>query len=119
MALFAAWVGFACTLTAQGQQATAIHAALPVNLSDKTPTQETPPMRRLCQVKTGFAEGRLNLRACSGLACSVLAVMDEGEILTPIQPQPIDGWLEVQTDSLHGWVNSNYCPMKEINEVKK
>ncbi len=80
------------------------------------PTQSTTYPPKICKVKTDFAEGRLNVRSCSGLACPVLAVIVEGEILTPIQSEAVNGWLEVQTAGrLRGWVNS-----KLINcEVKK
>jgi hypothetical protein len=135
--LLLACVGLACTLTAQSQPANT-HAAINPRLSMQTPTptpsqipalgisQDVTPAPPICQVKTGLSEGRLNIRACGGLACPVLAVIVEGDTLTIIQtvnPSTNSGqrgWLEVQTAGrLRGWVNSNYCPLAGVNEVKK
>lgn len=106
----------ACTLTAQvtpspTKEQKAIVIAPRQALQPATALTLAP----VCKVKTGFAEGRLNLRACSGLACPVLAVIVEGEILTPTQTEPISGWLEVKAGSLRGWVNSKLtnCEVKK------
>ena len=116
----------ACTLTAQvtpspqnGRSAVLLapKQVRPTQVSTNT----NPP--QVCKVKTGLSAGRLNLRSCSGLACPVLAVIVEGEILTPTQTKPLKGWLEVQVESpsvvsgyrLRGWVNSKLTTC----EVKK
>ncbi len=78
------------------------------------PTQTTTNPPKICQVKTGFSQGRLNVRSCYGLACPVLSVIVEGETLTP--NQTVNGWLEVQTaGGLRGWVNSKLtnCEVKK------
>lgn len=106
----------ACSLTAQVTPSPLNErsAILPA-LKQIMPTQTTTNPPKICQVKTGFSQGRLNVRSCSGLACPVLAVIVEGETLTPIQTVPMKGWLEIQTGSLRGWVNSKliHCEVKK------
>ena len=106
----------ACSLTAQvthqpPNERSAVLIAPRQIISTQAPTQ--PP--QICKVNTGFAEGRLNVRSCSGLACPVLAVIVEGETLTPIQTEHVKGWFEVQAGSLRGWVNSKliHCEVKK------
>ena len=106
----------ACSLTAQvtpspsNERSAVLPAPKQIN-----PTQTKPQLPQVCKVKTDFAEGRLNLRSCGGLACPVLAVIVEGEPLTPIQTAPGKGWFEVQAGNLRGWVNSKliHC---EVNK---
>ena len=114
-ALFAACIGLACTLTSQRQQVvidTAIPSPTTTQLPHSRVFQETIPASSVCRVKTGLAEGRLNVRSCGKLACPVLTVLYEGDTLTITQT--INSWLEVTTASgLPGWVNSNYCSLSK------
>lgn len=131
--LLSAW---ACTLTARPTptpppQGGAAAMDAPLNFGgvaqvapsgDFTkPTQTNPPPAptnapQVCQVKTGLSEGRLNLRACGGMDCPILATVNEGETLT--QAQTVNGWLEVTTaGGLTGWVNSKFINC--TNEVTK
>lgn len=113
-----ALVSLACSLTAPPSGTTVSGLfALPAQF---TPTPEpvptpapahtlTPtPAPRLdsCYVRTGFKNGRVNLRTCAGLACSVVKVLSEGDRLTVITS---GDWLQVQTGSLNGYVNALYC----------
>jgi uncharacterized protein YgiM (DUF1202 family) len=107
----------ACSLTAQvtprpqDERSAVLLAPKQIMLTQAPTNTNRPPV---CQVKTGLLEGRLNVRSCGGLACPVLAVIREGETLTPTQTEPVNGWLEIQTaGGLRGWVNSNYCEEKK------
>jgi hypothetical protein len=65
-------------------------------------------------VHTGLADGRLNLRACPGLSCAVLAVLAESDRLELLPPYPTPAaWLHVRTSGgLTGWISAHYC---EVN----
>jgi uncharacterized protein YgiM (DUF1202 family) len=68
-----------------------------------------------CQVKTGFEAGTLNLRTCGGTYCPIATILHEGETLTQIDPETVDGWTPVRSSGgLHGWVNSKYLICEEI-----
>ena len=69
------------------------------------------PSPQHCTVDTGTAAGRLNMRACAGTNCGVLAVLDEGDRLTVLTA---GDWIEVQPDKgAAGWINSKYCNIGE------
>ena len=94
------------------------------------PAQETPTPRvspTSEQVPTAAAQahrvcagGNLNIRSDASAKASILGTLQDGESLTPVPTGDAlsmrvseDGgkWLEVQIESLHGWVNSRYlCP---------
>ncbi|HEY3311206.1 MAG TPA: SH3 domain-containing protein [Anaerolineales bacterium] len=60
-----------------------------------------------CVIQTGVTGGRVNLRSCGSLACSVLAVLAEGEPVIILEPGP---WQHVKTgNDLTGYVYSDYC----------
>lgn len=116
----------ACTLTAkptptpppQGSAAAMDAQVAQTNKPAQTAPATIPPSPppKTCQVKTGLPEGRLNLRACGGMDCPILAFVNEGETLT--QAQTVNGWLEVTTaGGLTGWVNSKFTDC--TNEVTK
>ena len=73
------------------------------------PTQaptSAPTARAACEVSAIYA---LNLRACPGTACSVIAILYHGELLT-LTGNDRGAWSEVVTPGdLVGWINSNYC----------
>ena len=138
LAFLVACAGLACTLTAQTQPQTGAvirqiqNATVTWTFVPSTPIPQATKAEfvRICQVKTGLVEGRLNVRACSGLACRVLDVIHEGETLTPTISKTVNGWLEIQTadgpstgsgHGLRGWVNSKFttCLQAGINEVTK
>lgn len=91
----------ACSLTAQ-------NAAAVAQVGRQTNPATLTPAPLICQVKTGFEAGKVNLRSCGGTDCPVLIILHEGETLT--QTQAVNGWLAVKTASgLHGWINSKYA----------
>lgn len=66
---------------------------------------QTPVIQ--CVVTTGIDDGRVNLRACPGMGCSVLSVLSEGEALQVIGS---GAWLQVRTEfNLTGYINSRFC----------
>lgn len=78
-----------------------------------TPQAATLPA---CKVTTGYPEGTVNLRACAGLACQVVAVLSEGDeltVLTPLSPNS-GGWLEVKSFAgLRGFIHAKYCAIPQ------
>jgi hypothetical protein len=63
----------------------------------------------MCQVKTGFEVGALNLRTCGGAHCPIADILHEGDTLTQTLPQTADGWVPVRNSSgVQGWANSKY-----------
>ena len=103
--LFLPLLVLACTLTTQSAAMT-LPIARQVNPATVTPA---PQLLRLCQVKTGFEAGRLNLRTCGGTSCTSATVLHEGETLTQTDSQAVDGWVPVRNASgFHGWANSKY-----------
>ena len=79
-------------------------------VATRTPTPTPTPAATVfapasCSVSTGFANGRLNVRACPGLDCAILGIVREGETLTVTAS---GDWLSVQFANLRGWVNSEY-----------
>ena len=79
--------------------------------------QITIPTAGTCIVSTGLEDGTVNLRSCDGTACSVLAIVTEGEsldILTAGESTAYASlWINVTTaDGVTGWINSNYCKGK-------
>lgn len=111
----------ACTLTAktipQGNTAAMVaNTAKATQSNPATVTTTLMPMVQACRVTTGLPDGRLNLRACSGIDCPIVTTVNEGETL--FQTQAVDGWLAVKTaGGLIGWVNSQFTNCK--NEVTK
>lgn len=76
-----------------------------LRLTETPPVTITPPA--LCTVSSGYTAGTVNLRACAGVGCAVVAVLTEGDPLTVITPGE---WAQVQTaDGLTGYVNAKYC----------
>ena len=67
----------------------------------------TPSPKR-CTVTAGL----LNLRSCGGTHCGVLAVLQQGDLLTILER---DHWLNVKTDTgAAGFINSKYCKKETI-----
>ncbi len=82
--------------------------AIPSSQTMKAAAPATPVVS--CEVMTGIDEGHVNLRACAGMTCPVLLVLEDGQALTVIQS---GAWNEVKTeDGARGWMNSKYCKGK-------
>lgn len=65
-----------------------------------------------CTVDTGLEDGHLNLRSCPGTDCSVLAVLDEEDVLVILSSNY--DWVNVETpDRVQGYVNIKYCRIGE------
>jgi uncharacterized protein YgiM (DUF1202 family) len=124
--LFALSLALACTISsptsnsiqaeATASQGSALIAAtsspIPEVIPIPTPTAGT------CMVSTGLEDGTVNLRSCDGTACSVLAIVTEGESLDIITAGETTGyallWMNVTTaDGVTGWINSNYCEVRQ------
>ncbi len=105
----------ACTISNQTNNSiqtepTASQGSAPIALTS-SPTPEAIRIPTLtagtCNVDTGIEGGTVNLRECAGTACSVLAVVTEGERLDILTSGE---WMNVTTvDGVTGWINSNYC----------
>jgi len=79
----------------------AARLSAPIHPATATPTPAG------CVIVTGLQEGRVNLRVCAGLACSVVAVLTEGQALTLLQP---GRWAQVRTGGgITGYINSSFC----------
>lgn len=103
----------ACSLTAQS-------AAAVVQVGRQTTPATVTPAPLMCQVKTGFSAGAVNLRTCGGIHCPVVITLHEGETLTPTQDQAVNGWLAIETASdLRGWINSKYIDCEVHHGNKK
>ena len=73
-----------------------------------TPSPSPTPSPERCQVSAGL----LNLRACPGTHCGVLAVLQQGDLLTVLER---GHWLNVKTDTgAAGFINSKYCKKETI-----
>lgn len=102
------FVLLACSLSQTAPSRTNGAAALKGQLFP-LPTQTTTPTATpaLCVVVTGLHEGRVNLRTCAGLACSVSSVLTEGQPLTLLQA---GAWSQVRTGAgVTGYINSKFC----------
>jgi uncharacterized protein YgiM (DUF1202 family) len=76
------------------------------------PIEVTAIPRPSCTVSTGVPAGKLNIRTGAGVQYSVIGLLHEGQVLT-LTGSRADGWIEVITGNLSGWINSRYC-RKEI-----
>ena len=78
----------------------------PVAIPAPSPTEALA----ICEVNTGIDGGTVNLRACEGTACSVLAIVTEGERLDILTA---GSWAQVtNSDGVTGWLNSKFCKGK-------
>lgn len=104
---------FACSLT---QGSTSTFPASPVSLTKMAMSQPTIPFPTssvICRVKTKVKQGLLNLRSGPGLQYKVIAVLNEGEILTG-KFVPTADWQKVTIPTgTEGWVNQNYINCKQ------
>jgi hypothetical protein len=106
------WATLACSLTDQNKSVGAVMAiaTAPTQTATQTATLQpsvTATNGPACVVRTGVTGGRVNLRACAGLGCAVVAVLADGDSLAVISG---GDWIQVQTaDGLTGYVNSKYC----------
>jgi uncharacterized protein YgiM (DUF1202 family) len=107
--LLAVVAGFyAMTAKAQGK-------TLPVLTATAQPSPPITPTKtesaRVCTVRTGISNGKVNLRACPGSMCgAVLDILTEGESLTILTA---GDYVNVTTESgVTGWLNSKYCKGK-------
>lgn len=92
-------------------QATATDGTLSVEtpvVVEPSATMSTPTAQA-CKVDTGISNGALNVRSGAGVKYTVLAVLNEGEIVTRTGERDGRWWQVVTRDQLTGWVNSDYC----------
>lgn len=61
-----------------------------------------------CTVQTGVPAGNLNIRTGAGTQYAVIGLLREGQRLTLTGTRQ-DGWIEVITGNLSGWINERYC----------
>lgn len=104
----------ACSLTDQNKPASAVMAIGTTPTQAATQTTMTQIVASItatsgpaCAIRTGVTGGRVNLRACAGLGCAVVAVLTDGDSLAIIS---WGDWIQVQTaDGLTGYINSKFC----------
>ena len=108
--LFLPLIVLACTLTTQSAAMT-LPIARQTNPATVTPA---PQLLRLCQVKTGFEAGTLNLRTCGGTYCPTATVLHEGEIMIQTEAKAVDGWRALETAAgVEGWAKEKYLTCEE------
>jgi uncharacterized protein YgiM (DUF1202 family) len=108
----------ACSLS---NNATSGSAVFPVSVEapaappvPAAPSLSPTPSPECCTVTTGATQGLLNLRACPGTSCEVLAVLNDGDHLTVLE---LGDWLKVQPEKgQEGYINSNYCKFSEVQK---
>ena len=78
--------------------------------------EEREQLQRVCLVRTGVEDGRLNVRSGPGLSFAVLSVLEEGESVALSSEASERFWLYVHTHSHAGWVHSKFifCERKNI-----
>lgn len=82
--------------------------------AEAAPATSTAAAKPGWQVCTGVERGTVNVRACAGMGCGVVMVLEEGRAvrLSGVDDvQPGSGrWLMI-TSPREGWINANYvCP---------
>ncbi len=78
-------------------------APIPTTIPSPSPTDALA----ICEVHTGIDGGTVNLRACEGTACGVLAIVTEGERLDILSA---GSWIQAtNADGVIGWLNSKFC----------
>lgn len=107
---FLALAALACSLQAAPAKLAAMPSQTPApaatpaatavmqRITVMTPTPTATPVPTVCTVS---AEA-LNVRACPGVSCAVVAWLTAGESITTTQP--ITAWIYTPA----GWVNSNF-----------
>lgn len=59
-----------------------------------------------CKINTGKENGMLNLRACAGDTCNIIAILHEGDELIILDAGT---WLHVLANDIAGYVLGRYC----------
>lgn len=80
----------------------------PIQSPTRLPTHTPSPTPLTCTVFTGAPGGSLNLRSGPGTSYSVLVVLTEGQAVT-VLPGVSENWIQIQTGTYTGWINSTYC----------
>ena len=86
-------------------------AATPTGVAPGPSPTPAPTARHQRRVCTGYDAGALNVRACPGTNCWVLAPLYEGQVVVPDgqEARTADGatWMHI-AHPVDGWVNAKY-----------
>jgi len=104
----------ACSSTLTEPMPARIGASVTTETAIAAPTPHGPivPTRTASPAMCKVTADVLHLRDAPNVAGYVMAWLEQGDQLTILPTKPSGNWIQVQFESLTGWINSTYCERK-------